>query len=182
MKLEDLWDKNSEKAQELHNIASLIYGDNHIVIFDKFIFIPPDKKRMPEGKLIDDTGNIINDEVVNMYPLMIEENSLPIGWIIIDNETFESISRMRARKQIYSIVNNLKGISGHNDIIQDIDIMVHEFVNKYTEVKVIEPNGLFSKAKIMNDKQERLKFKGKEYYKVVKGFEGIHYVHARFLR
>ena len=176
MELKKLWDENSEEAQEIHGVASLIYGDDHIVVFDKYFLVLPSKDDKFSGKLVDCEGNLVRENISCLIPLILRQNQLPVAWAIMDKATEEMIQKARAAKIFYRAVNNLRKIDSWVDEQYSNEDILGRMARLKQYIDVIIPDGSIAKAELLNANREDLKLNGNIYYKVYKGIDGYQYM------
>lgn len=166
MDLKKLWDEDSEKAQELHSIASLLYSDGHYIIYDKYVFEMSDEEKA--GKLIDTNGCIISDDVWHMAPMMTptSDGKNIDGWVIIDSDAKNRLCKTET--QFKSNFNSNYRKIGNTVENEDI---INRLLTVNPRVRVISPNGEIEYASIINrDKgMKALKYRSCVYFKVNNG-------------
>lgn len=185
--LKDFWDKQDPLAQELYSIASLMFGDNFQIIFNKFIFAWEELEKSRVGKIYNFNGEeIIPDEIISVSPLIISKTNKITGYLILDKNIKSDIDKYFDEHSTYQLVNGFVNnrlfssvvnsyMSNSQDEDEDLDLTtlndkissLFQTLNTF-RCKVINQDGKIQDAIIDLEKRNRLedsivKFNGNNY-------------------
>lgn len=131
-----LMDKNNPEAIETSNIAKILFGDDYIIAFNKYIFGYKNTKNGISGKLYDTSGNIMIDkELVDVAPMIILDTKEIAGYLLLAKSTREK-------------TNNSNNVE-----LSDSKFLsnIKTWLDSLTIVDVLTPDGKLDKATLLNN-------------------------------
>lgn len=129
-----LMDKNNPEAIETSNIAKILFGDDYIIAFNKYIFGYKNTKDGISGKLYDTSGNImINKELVDVAPMIILDTKEIAGYLLLAKSDREKSSN-NVELSDSKFLSNIKA-----------------WLDSKTVVDVLTPDGKLDKATPVNN-------------------------------
>ena len=163
-----LIDESNPTAIETSNIAKILFGDDYIIAFSKYIFGYTSDKDGIRGKLYNTSGDLmINKELSEVAPMIILETKEVVGYMLLSKED-------KVKDSDTSVDNS--------NLLDSIKVWLE---NK-SRVDVLEPDGKLGKATLLNnyiglpikDRIDRdgISYKGKVYRVVLDFNSSINYL------
>ena len=132
--LNSIYDQNNSESQELYSIAKMLFGDDFILVFDRYVF----HHNESEGQLYDTNDNIDLDlKIESVVPLIIQQTDEIVAYLIITKQDLDIYRKNnKSKRQIFK------------DADDEIDLSMALKINENNFVNLILPNGEIIKYKV----------------------------------